>query len=347
MNGASNPLYGKLFIEGVIRCQSGLHIGGGREKFEIGGLDTPVMRDPVSNEPYIPGSSFRGKLRSLLERSEEGWQRQQISDEILDPAEKQRRLRELHKNYYKKTATLGGKPVRIHLCAKRDCRVCRLFGSVPMPGEGQNAARDKEDYIPSPLLVRDLPMLNLKGLRTKLGSDENYTERKMENVLDRITAHANPREIERVPRATAFTMRLVYDICTPERERIEKDCHTIIKLLNLLQDSSLGGHGVRGYGEVKVELTAVYGRPLAYYQNHISNTAGQAGLEIRRTVQELTGLPEPAEPVDLSKRIENQEDCNIRKIDMANFENWIAEVLNTSNLPEPELPEPVTTDEDE
>ena len=45
---------------------SGLYIGGNYSGFDIGGADSDVIRNPLTNEPYIPGSSLKGKLKSLL-----------------------------------------------------------------------------------------------------------------------------------------------------------------------------------------------------------------------------------------------------------------------------------------
>ena len=56
---------GKLIIEGEIQCQTGLHIGAGKGSQEIAGADNPVVKDAFGM-PYIPGSSLRGRLRSLL-----------------------------------------------------------------------------------------------------------------------------------------------------------------------------------------------------------------------------------------------------------------------------------------
>ena len=58
---------GKLVLEGEIVCQTGLHIGAGKGSLEIGGSDNPVVKD-AAGRPYIPGSSLRGKIRSLLEQ---------------------------------------------------------------------------------------------------------------------------------------------------------------------------------------------------------------------------------------------------------------------------------------
>lgn len=50
-----------------IHLKTGLHIGGGGETIEIGGMDNPIIKNPLDNYPYIPGSSLKGKMRSLLE----------------------------------------------------------------------------------------------------------------------------------------------------------------------------------------------------------------------------------------------------------------------------------------
>ena len=54
-------------IRGKIKLITGLHIGGGTEAIEIGGIDNPVIKDTKSGLPIIPGSSIKGKIRSLLE----------------------------------------------------------------------------------------------------------------------------------------------------------------------------------------------------------------------------------------------------------------------------------------
>ena len=59
---------GKLILEGNLHCETGLHIGAGKGSLEIGGADNPVVKDAFGR-PYIPGSSLRGKLRSLIEQA--------------------------------------------------------------------------------------------------------------------------------------------------------------------------------------------------------------------------------------------------------------------------------------
>jgi len=54
-------------FEGTITVVTGLHIGGAGAEIQIGGMDNPVIRHPVTGEPYIPGSSLKGKLRTIME----------------------------------------------------------------------------------------------------------------------------------------------------------------------------------------------------------------------------------------------------------------------------------------
>ncbi|WP_048044150.1 type III-A CRISPR-associated RAMP protein Csm3 [Methanosarcina mazei] len=58
-----------FLLKGTISCETGLHIGGTSEGIEIGGLENIVIRDPKTDLPFIPGSSLKGKMRSLLELS--------------------------------------------------------------------------------------------------------------------------------------------------------------------------------------------------------------------------------------------------------------------------------------
>lgn len=59
----------KIIISGEIEAKTGLMIGGSNTAMGIGGPDRTVIRNPVTKQPYIPGSSLKGKMRSLLELS--------------------------------------------------------------------------------------------------------------------------------------------------------------------------------------------------------------------------------------------------------------------------------------
>ncbi len=68
-------------ITGIILCETGLHIGGSNDSVEIGGSDNVVIRDGLTNYPYIPGSSLKGKLRSLIELNDDKFVKNLIAKE--------------------------------------------------------------------------------------------------------------------------------------------------------------------------------------------------------------------------------------------------------------------------
>src|SRR5712664_4181757 len=96
----------KLLIDGEIEALTGLHIGGNDAGLGIGGGDKIVVRNPKDNRPYIPGSSIKGKIRSLLERAGEAG-RLKIEEKRDDE----------------------GRPIYVvDPCQCGKCRVCFVFG---------------------------------------------------------------------------------------------------------------------------------------------------------------------------------------------------------------------------
>src|SRR5436190_876022 len=63
-------------ITATLRVETGLHIGAGDLEMRIGGVDNPVIKHPVTEQPYIPGSSIKGKMRAMLE-----WRTGAITDD--------------------------------------------------------------------------------------------------------------------------------------------------------------------------------------------------------------------------------------------------------------------------
>jgi len=68
-------LKGRIKVRAVLTTKTGLHIGGTKDTYEIGALDNPIIKivrggSALRQEPYIPGSSLKGKIRSLIEESE-------------------------------------------------------------------------------------------------------------------------------------------------------------------------------------------------------------------------------------------------------------------------------------
>lgn len=239
-------LIGKLILEGDLRCETGLHVGAGKGSLEIGGSDNPVVKDAFGR-PYIPGSSLRGKVRSLLE---------QVSG-LAVPSE----LVYLSRR--------KGQEVRIHQSDRPDDEICLLFGRNPGRMERvQGETLETSLATPARLAVFDAqldPDSITPQMRENL--DDELTEVKSENAIDRITSQANPRTLERVPSGARFRTRFVVDVLC------EEDAPLLLRLLEglrLLEDDTLGGGGSRGSGRISFSGLRLLWRSRSYY-------AGSAG----------------------------------------------------------------------
>jgi CRISPR-associated protein Csm3 len=69
IQGNQRGLRGRLLFNGTLHCVTGLHIGGGKDNMAIGIVDLTVVRDPLTRRPIIPGSSLKGKMRTLLAKA--------------------------------------------------------------------------------------------------------------------------------------------------------------------------------------------------------------------------------------------------------------------------------------
>jgi len=205
-------------IKGRIQVVTGLHIGASNENIEIGGLDNPIIKDPLpgSNAPYIPGSSLKGKLRSLVEIKEGRF--------VKDGKDK-------------------GKPCN---CGKKECAVCAVFGT--------SAANRPDDLGPTRIVVRDAHLSKHKtGPNPKSWSDrfkagELPMEIKYENAINRITGVANPRPLERVPGGVEFDFNISFKVFEGDPGDY---FDTVLKGMRLLELDALGGAGSRGCGQIK------------------------------------------------------------------------------------------------
>lgn len=200
-------------LTGKIVVKTGLHIGAGNDKVEIGGMDNPIIRNPLTNEPYIPGSSIKGKMRSLME-----WK--------LD-----------------KLKTTGGK---VCSCGKAECEICRVFGSANTKSE------ESKDRGPTRLIVRDAVLS--EEWKKKFAEGKSIIEEKSENSLNRITAEATPRPIERVVPGVEFDFEISYRIIdTGDGGSLDEKYfnEVVLESLKLLQNDYLGGGGSRGNGQIE------------------------------------------------------------------------------------------------
>jgi CRISPR-associated protein Csm3 len=209
----------RLRFTARLRLKSGLHIGAGKDSVEIGGIDNPVIKHPHTGEPYIPGSSLKGKLRFLLEwafgaiRADGhawGYDDKQPK-ETTDP-------------------------------------VLRIFGNALKEWKGG----------PTRLLVRDAPLCE-DDRKRYLDSPDRFFEEKTEVLIDRISGKAHdkvgPRQTERVPAGVAFDVEMVFRLYdTGDGGKRDVDCvNWLLQGLALLEEDALGGSGSRGYGRIAFE----------------------------------------------------------------------------------------------
>jgi len=255
-------LIGKLILEGEMLCESGLHVGAGKGSLEIGGADNPVVKD-AQGRPYVPGSSLRGRIRSLLEQATG----MAVPSELV---------------YISKRK---GQEVRIHQSDRPDDEICILFGRSP--GRMEKAGGGDESGIhatPARLSVFDAPLIAgsiTPQMRENL--DDELTEVKSENAIDRITSQANPRTLERVPAGARFKVRMVLDLLCAEDAVLPG---LLVQGLALLQDDALGGGGSRGNGRVSFDNLKLTWRGRDYYasgadEREVASGADLAGLRAK------------------------------------------------------------------
>ncbi len=222
-----------ITIESRLTLVTGLHIGDADDGMKIGGVDSPVMKREIFcnemgeigfghkrrvREPYIAGSSLKGKIRSLLEHH----------FKLIDPLGDGRVI--------DSKSEFGEKK-------KRDL-IVKLFG--------ESGATSKVDGINiTRAIFRDC-FITKEIRKASLENKIELFEIKYENVIDRktgTTIGGGLRQIERVRSAVEFDFSMSIRVFGDDNERLLKD--TIILGLKLLELDALGGNGSRGYGRVR------------------------------------------------------------------------------------------------
>ena len=191
-------MFAKIEIKGKIRLETGMHIGGSTQFAAIGAIDSPVVRDTYTDLPMIPGSSLKGKIRTLLAKK--------YNEKLVEPDDDVLKIK-------------------------------RLFGSSK-----------KGNIKSSRLIFSDSILSNNEELK-EIGV--SATEIKTENAINRITAVANPRQIERTVRGSEFDFSIIYN--AEKEDEIKEDIELLKEGLKFLEYDYLGGNGSRGYGRVKIE----------------------------------------------------------------------------------------------
>jgi len=226
-------------LKGTIKVETGLHIGGGDDTMRIGGIDNQVIKDINTNKPYIPGSSLKGKMRSLLEwdigvvnlnREYEIEDIEKNKDENGKPLNsahiwKKNKKGEFLKNEFIDVAFQDEK------LFKKAETLLKLFG-------------DKEGEF-------GITRVSIGDCRLSKNSENmKLSEAKYENVIDRQKGTAqHPRQIERVPAGVEFEFDIRIKVLNGDSEQEFKEM--IEKGLELIENDYLGGSGSRGYGRVK------------------------------------------------------------------------------------------------
>jgi CRISPR-associated protein Csm3 len=157
-----------------------------------------------------------------------------------------------------------GQEVRIHQSDRPDDEICLLFGRNPGRMERvQGETLDTSQATPARLTVCDAPLVAesiTPQMRENL--DDELTEVKSENAIDRITSQANPRTMERVPAGARFQVRFVMDVLCEEDAPL---FGRVLEGLRLLEDDALGGGGSRGSGRVSFSNLRLTWRGRGYY----------------------------------------------------------------------------------
>ena len=189
---------------------------------EISGLDNPIVRNPANAEPYIPGSSIKGRMRSLAE-----WYFGELprDGEVTKPRE--------------------------------DTRTARVFG-LPAKSVGQQASdAEKKAYTrgPTRLVVRDAHLAQV--WRDQFRAGRPITEVKSENSINRLTSMANPRPMERVLPGVQFDVEMlfrVFDVDGDGGAGDEQDFKDVLLVaMKLAEADALGGGSSRGNGKFRFD----------------------------------------------------------------------------------------------
>lgn len=212
-------------LTAALTLRSGTRVGGSREDLNIGGMENPVIRDPVTREPYLPGSSLKGKLRSMIEYR------------------------------YKK----GGQEGQPCGCADSQCPACNLFGPHMKPQHGLGPSRliVRDAFLSSGSRL-ELEALQGEGLPMVEVKTENIIDRRTGIAADR-----GLRTQERVPRGSGTKFDLAMTLRVFEGDNEDQLKRWVQEGLELVQREYLGGSGTRGYGWISIENLQIADHPYA------------------------------------------------------------------------------------
>ena len=205
-------------LEGIIELKSGLHIGSGSDEIKIGGTDQPVIKNPIDGMPYIPGSSLKGKIRSLIE-----WKEGKVrpDGEPYSTEDSNNSIARIFGNGKNKEKYKGG-PTRVTF---NDCYL-------------------NPEYV-TEFKIRE-NMDKLFEIKTEVSIDR----------VKGTASGAGPRRMERIVNGARFDFSLAYKVFDMEESGYngkldEENFQILLKGMRMLELDSLGGSGSRGYGKIE------------------------------------------------------------------------------------------------
>lgn len=238
-------LMGMLEISMKLECLTGLRIGAAAETFEIGGVENIIVKEPITRLPYVPGSSLKGAMRAHYEL----YSGKPINHVVIE-------------------GNRDKPAIKIHLCKvedeNNDCEICRVFGRPCDPRYMQLDQNGNPNMVYATRLKVDDAHPTEDTRRWWEAYCPGGIEVKYENVLDRLTSHANPRQVERIPAGSEFGVMMSYKIFD---EKDVDNIKVIFQALKLIEDDYLGGYGSRGYGRVRFKDISITVKTRKYYEN--------------------------------------------------------------------------------
>ena len=213
----------KIIINGVLTTKSGLSIGGTKDDIGINTQDNPVIKNPLTNQPYIPGSSIKGKMRSMFEAA--GLNKGELMTIKKDP-----RTGKEYEDWH---------PC---MCGRTDCAVCKLFGAHMNTNAKSGSPR---------LLFRDAYMTD------EFDKLSDVIEIKTETSIDRKSGTAKTgtlRTKERIAAGVNFDYEIV--ILVHDSDNAAELLSLVENGLRMIEATGLGSKVTSGYGSVDFNIGA-------------------------------------------------------------------------------------------
>ncbi len=209
-------------IRGTLYCRTGLRIGGSQDQLEIGAVDNPVIKHPLTGDPYVPGSSLKGKMRSRLE--------------------------------WVAGLRYGSEPCR---CAEPTCLVCRVFGPHKQPKHSLGPTR----LLVRDAILSDTSQQAFAVIREGGGSPLEVKTENMIDRQTGVATHPRPVE-RVPSGTTFDLELVVQILDMDISEQREADMLNLVRQgLRLVQEHYLGAGGSRGYGQVEFRNLTLDGEP--------------------------------------------------------------------------------------